>query len=119
MSLAIDPANLPAIPLWVRQWIYLLYLLALLAANSVDAFYADADPWWLAGTLRVLNVVGIFISAVALVNARPTPAEHARDVRAAEVEAAVQEYRPVGELGLPDNLHTSPVTRREDDPRTT
>jgi L-asparagine transporter-like permease len=82
---AVDPSNLPAIPIWVRQWIYLLFLIALLFANSVDVFYETGDPWWLAGTLRVLNVVGLFIMGVVLAHTRRTPAELAQK---AEADAA-------------------------------
>ena len=66
MSLpAIDPANLPVIPLNVRRWIYAVFLILVIMANSIDAFFDVGDPWWLAGVLRVLSVVGGAVTVVA------------------------------------------------------
>jgi membrane protein YdbS with pleckstrin-like domain len=94
----IDPANLPAIPTRLRQWIYLIYLLVLLAANSIDVFYETGDPWWLAGMLRVLNVVGLFIMGVVLAHTRLTPVEQAHKVAKEQEEPEVNPRFPA----LPD-----------------
>jgi hypothetical protein len=96
----------------------------LLAANCIDVFYETGDPWWLAGMLRVLNVVGLFIMGVVLAHTRSTVAEQ---IKKAEKDGeplppsftVIPESRAVplqpGELGLPENLHPRPVTPRWDE----
>lgn len=80
MSLpAIDPANLPTIPLNVRRWIYAVFIVLVVAANGIDVYFDNGDPAWLPGVLRVLNMLGIVVGSVALLNARPTPAETVDD----------------------------------------
>lgn len=125
----IDPNYLPTIPTFVRQVIYLTYLVALLAANCIDVFYETGDPWWLPGALRVLDVVGLFIMGVVLAHTRQTPAEQIRkaekngeplpaafsvvpESRAVPIQQTTPPDLQPGELGHPQNLQPRPVTER-------
>lgn len=119
----IDPNYLPSIPTTVRQWIYLIFLLIFFAFLGIDAFWETGDPWWLPGSLRVLDLAQIFIMGVVLAHTRKTVAEQIKKAQekgeplpaafqAVPVTSAVpvEEMAP-GELGHPDHLVNRPATR--------
>lgn len=106
----IDPGSLPSIPLVVRQWIYLIFLVILVAFNAIDAFWKVGDPWWLEGALRAANVVGIFIASVAFVNARPSLAETVKKEEKKNGGAAIVPVVVTESIGHPENLQNRPVT---------
>jgi hypothetical protein len=56
-----------------RQAVYAVWFLVGIAIGATQAWYADPDPEWLSKAFDVWSYVGLYVSALALANAKSTP----------------------------------------------
>lgn len=76
------------LPARYRQLVYIIYGLALIAVNTIDAYFGDHDPTWLPAVMRAMQTLGIPVLAIAAVNVQRTPAEANAKPLASRREAA-------------------------------